>query len=355
LGRYLKPNEKRIYRGIDRVFGERTIVKGMNGSEVASHIVGKFNSFPNGCAIGLDASRFDRSVSRPVLELVHRHYRRIFGEEANMERLLSMQLTNHGRIILPDGTVRYTVEGGVMSGDIDTSLKGCFIMCALVLAWSRHIGCRVKFVNNGDDCVAFMDRSDEQKFRHGMAEWFAELGFDIVAEPTAYCIEHIEFCQARPVLASTAKYVMCRNPVTATTKDSMSLVDLQSHKTYRRWLGAVGACGLALAGDMPIFSVYYSKYRAMAGSLDIEGVQRHNGFANGLKFLSHGMEHRTGVTDATRLSFWEAWGIPPHIQDHVEEYYAQLDLTQPVCDPDESAPQTRFQAPIPLQSLCNAR
>lgn len=353
-GCYIKPMEKQCYRGVDRVYGETTIVKGLNGEQVGALIAEKFNSFERPCAIGLDASRFDRSVSASVLECLFRYYRTIVGRsDARFEELLSWQLRNRGRITTCDGIVDYTVEGGVMSGDMDTSLKGCVIMCALVLAWSTRVGTRIKLVNNGDDCVVFMDQRDEISFRSGMTEWMLDAGFDIVAEPTALRIEHIEFCQARPVLDSRGGYVMCRNPIKATTKDTMSRVDLRSDKVYRRWLKAVGECGMALAGDMPIFGVYYARYIQLAGDVDIGGVQRHGGFVNGLYWASRGMDARYGVTDATRLSFWEAWGIPPHIQRLLEEYYTDMDLSLTMVDPAESAPQTRFQAPLTLQRLCS--
>lgn len=351
LGCFLKVNEKLFYLGVDRWFGEKTIVKGLNGAEVGRLIARKFCSFKSPVAVGLDASRFDRSVSIPLLQWVHKHYLAFLGQDPQLKALLDMQLVNYGRATVRDGKVDYVVHGGVMSGDIDTSLKGCLIMCAMVAAWGRHIGVDFKLINNGDDCVVFMEEADRARFTGGMHEWMEALGFDIVAEEPAYEIERIEFCQARPVIDSTGHYVMCRNPVKATVKDAMCRVGLCSNMAQRRWMRAVADCGLALAGDMPVFSAHYGAYARHAGEVKPRSSD-HAAFAHGLMYMSKGMKQRFGVTVETRLSFWRAWGILPHEQVAIERYYESLSFGSGQ-GPTDSAPNQHYQTPFGLLCLSN--
>jgi len=350
FGRYIKANEKAVYGGVDQLMSEKSIVKGLNASEIGQLVADKFSSFTNPVAIGIDASRFDGSVSTPVLKLVHRFYRDYVCDDEEFLEMCEMQLVNTGRIYASDGLIKYTAEGGIMSGDVDTSLKGCLIMCTLIISWARRVGVEFKMVNNGDDCVVIMDKADECKFCDGMQEWFASLGFDIICEPPVYEIEHIEFCQARPVLDADNKYKMCRNPFTAITKDSMARVPIESQKAYHKWLKAVGDCGMALAGDMPIFSALYRKYQQTGGDA-VSNISQHKGFVGGLQWLSAGMKSRDRVTDDTRMSYWEAWGIEPHNQLLAEQYYHSINIDGALLDPIESDIPDHFHASAELRSL----
>nr|UUV42668.1 MAG: RNA-dependent RNA polymerase [Tuatara cloaca-associated tombusvirus-10] len=352
LGCFLKLNEKSMYHGVDSWFGEKTIVKGLNGAEVGGLIARKFRAYEDPIAIGLDASRFDRSVSVPLLRWVHRHYKAHIGDNPELAALLEMQINNRGVVRARDGRIDYTVRGGVMSGDIDTSLKGCLIMCAVVGSWARSAGVRVKLVNNGDDCVVFMEGADEARFTDGMVGWMAELGLDIVPEPTVREIEKIEFCQAKPVMDSRGMYVMCRNPAKATVKDSICRTGIGSDKACKRWLASVADCGKALAGDMPIFGAHYRAYGRAAEGVQAGNVYAHAGYASGLYWLSRGMRERAGVTTATRISFWRAWNITPHEQRAIEHYYDTLTIHMGI-GPVESVPSKHFHSPDTVSSLAN--
>lgn len=345
LGRFLKCSEKGILHGVDEYFGERTVTKGLNAAEIGELIERKFSSFPDPVAIGIDASRFDRSVSTPVLRFVHSIYRQHFGADGELHSLLRQTINSEGRIYCPDGRIIYHVDGGVMSGDIDTSLKGCIIMCALVGSWLETVGVKAKLVNNGDDCVVFMNRPDVDKLCSGMKQYFAELGFDIVAEKPVYEVEKVEFCQSRPVMSSIGTYVMCRNPYVASVKDSICRLQCESVVKMQAWSGAVSDCGLALAGDMPIFSSYYRTMSRYAGEKREKWMLQDGRFMNGLLWLSKGMTDRFGVTDSTRVSFWRAWGIAPHEQRAIEQYYDGVEIGLQFDGPVENYPQSSFHAP----------
>lgn len=353
FGCYIKPNEKAFYAGVDMHFGERTSTKGLNAKQVGELIASKFESFSDPVAVGLDASRFDRSVSIPVLKWVHGIYKRFIGKDIDFLEMLDWQLHNIGKVRAVDGIIKYEVDGGVMSGDVDTSLKGCLIMCALVGSWLERCGVPAKLINNGDDCVLFCDRKHLTQLQTGMTEHFARLGFDIVSEEPVYEIEKVEFCQAKPVLCSEGTYIMCRNPVKASVKDSMSRLNLKDKGVAKRWCGAVAQCGMALAGDMPIFSEYYGVYERFAEGVDVRWVHEHNMFGNGLTWYAKGLKRREGVTDATRISFWRAWDILPHEQRLIEGYYHGLTLDDVYMGPIENLSPTSFHAPETVCYLSN--
>lgn len=337
LGCFIRPVEKHIYRAIDKIYGARTIVKGLNAGQIGELIREKFESFSDPVAVGLDASRFDRSVSVPLLEMVHSPILHVYGNDPELVNLFDDQLHNRGVVPCSDGVIKYRVEGGIMSGDVDTSLKGCALMTGLVWAWTRHRGVRIQLVDNGDDCVAFMERRDLDRFRIGMEVWFRELGLDIVAEEPVYVLEKVVFCQSQPVLGSNGTYVMCRNPITASVKDAMTTTDVSTDKRFKIWMASVAACGLSLAGDMPIFHTIYESYERSAPKT----VDR-NMVGGGLRWLSHGMKRRHGVTDATRYSFYVAFGIPPHAQVAIEDSYRRINVSSVKGDPDEIFYPERF-------------
>lgn len=353
LGCYLRPLEKSIYRTINQLFGEVTVTKGLNAMQVGKLIAGKFARYGNPVAVGLDASRFDRSVSKDMLLWVHDIYYGIYGNDRDLRELLEMQLYNRGIIYAKDGKIDYQVEGGIMSGDIDTSLKGCLIMCAMVWTWLDIVGIKASVVNNGDDCVVIMEKSDLGKFQDGLESHFGDLGFDIVAEEPVDEIEKVEFCQSRPVVCSTGDYILCRNPVVATVKDSMCRIPIERKVDAEAWMDAVASCGLALAGDMPIFSAYYNMYRRTAKVRSRSWVVQNGLFANGMLWQSKGLDIREGVTDDTRLSFWRAYGILPHEQVAIEQYYDSLTLEPQYMGPIENYPPSSFHTPPTYQVLAN--
>ncbi len=110
-------------------------MKGMDVRTVAKVLREKWDMFPNPVAIGLDASRFDQHVSVPALEFEHSVYLSCFKQKKHRERLaklLKLQLENHCTGYAEDGVIKYTTTGTRMSGDMNTSLGNCVLMCSLI-------------------------------------------------------------------------------------------------------------------------------------------------------------------------------------------------------------------------------
>lgn len=324
VGRYLLPLEKRIFKSIRRMFKSESpvVIKGLNAEASANALRSKWDSFVDPVAVGLDASRFDQHVSFDALRWEHRVYARCFKGK-HRERLLSLlrwQLVNRCSAEAPDGIVEYRVRGTRMSGDMNTSLGNCVLMCSMIYAYLKAKGVEGQLANNGDDCVVFMERCDLARFSEGLDEWFTSLGFTMAVEPAVDEFEQVEFCQTKPVFDGHG-WVMCRNPSTAITKDSVMLKCWDSPKLFRGWLDAVGTGGISLTGGLPVFQSFYNSYVRSGKYRPIPKELLPWSF----RTLSMGMNRKPMVVSPeARASFYFAYDVTPCEQIELEKYYDKL-------------------------------
>lgn len=324
VGRFIRPIEHRVYAAIARMFKGPTVMKGYNAAQVAQHLRDMWDEFDNPIALSLDASRFDQHVSVEALEWEHSVYNSVY-RDSDLAHALKWQLTNRGFARTSDGAVfKYQVDGCRMSGDMNTALGNCLLMCAMVWAYAASLGIRVRLANNGDDCSVLMERSDLNRFTSGMDKWFLEMGFTLTSDGVADVFERIDFCQTRPVYTH-AGWVMCRNPMLGLCKDALcKFPDMGSPLvSYERWSYQVGMAGSALADGVPVFSAAYAAMIRLG-----RASKKAQGFGNmetGFEHMSRGMARRgSSISQAARVSFWRAWGIMPDWQEHLESYYQQL-------------------------------
>lgn len=322
VGRYLKPNEKLILCGVDRMYGERTVAKGLTAQQTGRLIAKKFQSFDDPVAVGIDAAKFDEHVSREIMEhFEHRVYNGVF-RSAELAELLTWQLTNTGVGYCVDGKLKYKRIGGRASGDMNTGLGNCLIMCGLLFKWMSITGVNFKLINNGDDCVAFMERKDLGRFTKGFDRFFLDMGFRMVVEEPVDEIEQVVFCQCQPVWTPDG-YLAVRQIATALAKDSMSLIDIAGERMQRSWCTAVGECGMSLTGGIPVMQEVYAAYTASGGP--IRKMESHPLYESGMVMMSKGMNRSYAIPDSkTRYSFWRAFGIAPNEQVVMEEYYRSI-------------------------------
>jgi len=336
LGKYLKPLEERIFKSLGRLFGHRTVMKGMDVFQVADCLREKWDMFKDPVAIGLDASRFDQHVSVGALRFEHGVYLDCFKRKVHRNKLaniLSYQLENHCTGYAEDGVLSYTTTGTRMSGDMNTSLGNCVLMVSMIHAYLLDRGVNGQLANNGDDCVVFLERRDLTKFSDGLFDWFWDMGFNMAIEAPVYEFEELEFCQCKPVFDGSS-WRMCRNPWSAIAKDSVLLKNQVSMDYFRLWLNAVGTGGLSIAGGMPVFQSFYqmfvrngvTSYRKSKGNkkVSLSGDELLPWFMRevGLK----GNAKSRPITDESRASFWAAFGVTPCEQLCLEEYYDKFTI-----------------------------
>lgn len=327
LGTYIKPIEHRLYRKIACMFENKPVVmKGFTTEEVAAHILDKWNSFHEPVAVGLDATKFDMHVSEGMLRWEHSIYQRVYGNPAELRTLLKWQRNNEGRGRTEDGKLTYKVRGKRASGDMNTALGNCLIMCACVHAYAKERGVHIDLANNGDDCVVFMERCDLEKFSVNLDEWFLCLGFRMTKEEPVYDVRGIEFCQMHPVRGGNG-WNMVRNIPTALQKDTLCTIPLDG-PLARKWMYAVGECGLALCAGVPVMQDFYEAY--MRNGNPDSNIHLAPQMVTGLSMMRGGLESRSRrISDQAREDVFVAWGITPDEQVSLERHYQQWTFTEP--------------------------
>jgi hypothetical protein len=338
LACFLKRAEKLVYKVINMIFGGHTaatVIKGMDARKQAAVLKQKWDQFSDPVAVGLDAKKFDMHVSVPALNWEHAVYVSLFpgeNDKKDLRWLLRQQLRNRGVAYLPDGKVKFSMHGTRCSGDINTSLGNCLIMCALVHAFSDELGIRTELANNGDDCVVFMERSDLTMFQSRVDAFFLSAGFKIVAEEPCFEFDKVEFCQTRPVFTG-AGWVMVRNHSTVLKKDLMCLLPIPNIKAFRKWLGGVGECGLSLTRGVPVLEEFYTALKRV-GLKPTRGMIEHmmaNTSYNERKFASEEL----AIIPEARYSYSVAFGIEPAQQKCIEEFFETLSISHELPPPVE--------------------
>lgn len=352
VGLYIKKIEHRIYRLIKKLFGAHTVAKGMNAIKCARVIKKKWDRFDEPVAIGLDASRFDQHCSDIALRWEHDIYKMFYPHDEVLDKLLKQQIYNRCYGRTPDGKIKYQTIGCRMSGDMNTGLGNCLLMCAMVYSYMSTIGIQYELVNNGDDCVVFMERRDQHRL-NTLGRWFEEMGYTMKIEPPVYTLEHVEFCQTRPVFNGT-EYVMTRDPRICCTKDLVSVKNLPDELSWRKQVNAIGQCGLSVYGNLPIFCEFYKMmdipYQDSKRSRKRENRSKRHGtyreIVEGFHFLANkANQSYARPTDEARVSFWRAFGIIPDNQIAVEEWYSQFLVAY------EPGPTGEFSTIIELETL----
>jgi len=317
-GPYIKRVEKEIYKELGRIAGHTVIFKGLNARNRAAILRSHWMCFQTPVAIGLDASRFDQHVSLQALLWSHKVYKCYYPRDKRFNKLCSHQLVNKCYVNLPDGEFKFQVKGKRMSGDMDTGLGNCLIATALTISYCNSKGIDFRLADDGDDIVLIIERRDLKKI-NDLEDWYLEMGFSMKREAAVAVFEQIEFCQSRPVWTPEG-YIMVRNPHAALAKDCISTTPFQSGRHARRWMKAVGQCGLSLTGGIPIFQDFYSRLITLAG--DVKALVTEKGRRSGMERLAIGMNRQYApVHPSTRVSYWRAFNIEPDKQLVMEHEY----------------------------------
>nr|WRQ65373.1 RNA-dependent RNA polymerase [Tolivirales sp.] len=319
VGRFLKPLEHVLYTYINKMFEHEVVFKGKNAIDQGDLIHRYWKSFDSPVAVGLDASRFDQHIHSSALKFEHSVYAAFYSQDVELCRLLSYQLRNTGYAKLPGQTIKYEVSGTRMSGDMNTAMGNVLLMCCMVY---EYLNCRLKpgqyrFIDNGDDCVIILDKSNLHLL-DGIPLSFEHWGFPLTIEEPVYMLEHLEFCQTKPVFDGS-RYVMCRDALKCLTKDTIVTQPIRTEEHFDQHRKNVADCGLAIAGNLPIFKSFYECLgRGASPKRKLAWEEQ-----SGLKWLSLGLKPMKSepITDAARLSFFHAFGIMPHTQVAIEDVY----------------------------------
>jgi len=330
IGRYIRPIEERIFKSIGKVMGRDTVMKGMNSSQVATAIRRKWDRFLKPVAVGMDASRFDQHVSKEALQWEHSIYQMCFWRQKHRDQLASLtrqQLHNTCFGTVGDGEVKFKTDGVRMSGDMNTSLGACLIMCAMVFSFTSSLDIEFELVNNGDDCVFIMESCNYDRFRARAPVWFKEMGFTMVIEQPVYDFEEISFCQTQPVYSGPGAfdYIMVRDPRVAISKDATCMHPYFRPQEFLGWVKSVGTGGIALTGGMPVWQSFYDMYLRSSSSAKLQSDYSVWGW--GVRRMMQGCARKHSIVSAeSRASFFWAFGVTPEEQECIESLYDHRSL-----------------------------
>jgi len=327
VGRYLQPIERMVYRAIDAVFGGPTIMKGLTPQQRAEVIRQHWACFKDPVAVGQDFSKFDQHISRQALQYEHGFYMRVYPGDSHLAMLLGWQLGTTCYANLRDGRVKYTVEGGRMSGDMNTAMGNCIISAALLWAYCQERGIRVKAIVDGDDSVTFLERRDVRAYLDGIEGWMAEKGFRLVTEEPVDRISRVEFCQSRYL--DIPACTMVRDPVKAITQDHAWVVDTTI--SYEEVMAATGLGGLSLYGNIPVLGAYYQML-ARSTELSTKTLQRLSFQDSWLRDAAIGTGGYVEPSEAARYAFWLSWDITPGEQRALEREFQRRDIPGVGCE-----------------------
>lgn len=324
LGVYIKPLEKRLYKALNTFFGATVVAKGLNARDRGKAFEEAWTRFSNPCAIPMDTSRFEQCVGIDALKFEHKIYRYAFPRDKTLALLLCWQIFNRGGAKSWNGFLSFVCEGVRMSGDDNTALGNTLITLALVWVWAEKSEVSIIPIADGDDSVVVLDYSDHKRFLSGCKEWYRTMGFRMKIEALVRELEHIDFCQCRPVWTPDG-YIMVREVNAGISKDSVSMTRFNHEKDMKAWFAAVGKGGISLTGGIPVYQAFYEMYiRNSKGAKPMKQYIENEAYKH-YKFL--GMERTVQeVHPRTRYSFWLAFGLTDADQQSLEDYYRNLDI-----------------------------
>lgn len=336
LARFLKFGERPIMAAVSRSevwprLTETTIfAKGLDVFARAELIKTKRDACGKDPAVmAIDFHRYDQHIGPAALAYEHQFYRECYKhspEKGLLDWLLNKQLVNTGKFRTSNGTLSYTVEGCRMSGDVNTSLGNNLLTAAVSYGMATKHGLLIDFLCDGDDALLFCRKADEARIRAVIEPHMAQAGFKVELGATAWMLEHVEFCQSRPV-HNGERYVMVRKPAKAITQDTTGFGKWTVPGRQRALLGAVGTGGGHLSTGVPVLQEYYRQIRSHGVWKGWDKEISTTGLGYQAKLAARAIgrplwadPYIKPITARARVSFCHAFGYTPEVQKHLEAH-----------------------------------
>lgn len=316
LGRRIKPLEKGLYASINEAFGYVVVMKGLNGVQRGQCVWEMWDEIPNPVAISVDLSKFDASTHKWVLQQEHKAYTQCAPGDTTLAKLLRWQLKNKGRAVCEDGVIKYGRSGGRMSGDANTSLGNIVICTAAHKLYAEEQGIPFRLANDGDDSVIIVSEKHARRYTQGLQAFWEALGYHIRVDGITREFSEIDFCQSRPVNVA-GLWTFVRNPSNAIQKDLLNPSCPRDSTERAAWYHAVGSGGLTQGACLPMYSAFYAMLKRM-GKANKINYQWRAAMEKSAKYTRTGLVG-TLVEEGTRVSFYQAFGIPPWRQAQFED------------------------------------
>ncbi len=326
LARFLRAAEHHVYKAIDDLFEHPTVMKSYNLHEQGQIIHDAWMQFDDPVALMADISRCDQHTSVAALrDIEFPVYLQYFygADRDELNDLLQWQLHNKMFAHTPDGFLKASVEGGRGSGFQNTGSGNVVVMCALIWTYMKNNGINMRLINNGDDCVLITGRRMLQRLQ-GLNQWFADCGFALELSDPVEVMEHIDFCQTRPV-HNGLQYIMVRNHSAVLSKDGHSIRPLMD--PYRStYYDAIGKGGLALNHGIPVQQARALSWLRLVTTdrrVKLDRVDTLTGILRHASRVKQGATQRQ-ITEYSRYSYWLAFGVTPDEQIALEDEFNRV-------------------------------
>lgn len=319
LGRFLTPIEHDVFDALATAVNSPhpVIAKGLTQEQKAAIIVDYVHS--GYAAVGLDASRYDQSLGKVLLSVEHLVYTLAYNGDRALIQLLKHQLDNVGVHLSDEGRLFIRYGAIRCSGDMNTSLGNCIISIVMAALYCQENQISdFRLLCDGDDLILFVKRQSLDVLDKTLSPWYLRWGLRMKVEAPAFVPEHVEFCQARPVLCN-GRYTLIRNPVKCLNVDFSGFVELGSHSYFLKYLRAVGVCGKYLTAGCPVLQEWYSfgVRCGRTGRVAPDDMRRNFNIQAALE-QNRGAAYQAPVTLASRESFALAFGIDEGAQLELE-------------------------------------
>lgn len=256
LASYLHPIEPQIYNfkyaneGVPRT---RSVAKGLNSYDRAMLMKRKLESFRNPTVVSLDASRFDKHVTDPLLRVEHSVYLHS-NSNPHFAQLLSWQIVNRGFSNLG---LKYVLLGRRMSGDMNTAVGNCLLMLMMLITFFRLLGClKWDCLDDGDDVIVIVEREMLAKVLSECKPTFLTFGMQMKIDGFTDDPMQITFCRSNMVEYAPHRFKFVRDFRDVTSKALCGIRHWEDESYRLRVLRAIGTCELVLNLGVPILQEF---------------------------------------------------------------------------------------------------
>jgi len=308
LARYLTPISKQVFRYTSK----SPFMRGLDSFGRAKRIRA-MDRWGDTVYLGLDHSKFDSHVKIPWLEAEHRFYSWL-NPDPELRKLLKMQL--HNKCMSSSG-IKYTSEGGRMSGEFNTSLGNNIINNAILGYICGRLGkyqVDYDYILDGDDSIIALSRSRLVELGD-LTEQCKILGMTTKVEEVSDDIQTVSFCQAKVIAVGDSTWRLVRAPGRVLSRTLYTVRKLVP-STVDRYLASLADCELNCSDGVPVlyeFAKYLKRHSKGASRLEDRDLD----FKRGLE--SH--DFTLQITPRARASFAVAFDVTIGEQLLLENYF----------------------------------
>lgn len=290
--------------------GIKVFAKGMSSFQVADCFYQAAGLFQDPVFILLDHSKFDSCILLRWIESKRRFNDKL-GLSDITDEVASIQCHNR---CYSKGGLQYNCEARLMSGDYDTSLTGNEINWAVVSDVFRDVAHHK--ILCGDDGVVILERRDAEAMDLGPETW-AAYGFKTTID-VVDILEHVAFCQTRPVEIRPGVWRMVREPIRAMSRGCVT-VKRFTGVAWRRLVKSKGQSEMAVSDGVPVLQAWAEHLVRAAESRGKVSILR--GEISYKATLESGLTPRhKEVHPCARSSFERAFGIDVTTQYWMEAW-----------------------------------